>query len=58
MEIASRTAAMDGRRLRDLYETVQPTIMQATPATWRMLIEAGWMGSATDGPLRRGGSSS
>ncbi|MGC4095734.1 MAG: amino acid adenylation domain-containing protein [Nitrospira sp.] len=45
VEIASRTVAMDGRQLRDLYETVQPTIMQATPATWRMLIEAGWMGS-------------
>ena len=45
VEIASRTAAMDGRQLRDLCETVQPTIMQATPATWRMLIEAGWMGS-------------
>ncbi|MBX3304357.1 MAG: alpha/beta fold hydrolase, partial [Nitrospira sp.] len=31
--------------LRDLCETVQPTIMQATPATWRMLVEAGWQGS-------------
>ncbi|MBX3332433.1 MAG: alpha/beta fold hydrolase, partial [Nitrospira sp.] len=31
--------------LRDLCETVQPTIMQATPATWHMLVEAGWQGS-------------
>src|SRR5262249_21990844 len=34
-----------GRKLRALCEAVQPTIMQATPATWRMLIEAGWLGS-------------
>ncbi|MDH5740625.1 MAG: amino acid adenylation domain-containing protein [Nitrospira sp.] len=45
VEIASRAVAMDGRQLRDLFETVQPTIMQATPATWRMLVEAGWQGS-------------
>ncbi|MGC4099605.1 MAG: amino acid adenylation domain-containing protein [Nitrospira sp.] len=45
IEIASRTVAMDGRQLRALCETVQPTIMQATPATWRMLVEAGWLGS-------------
>jgi amino acid adenylation domain-containing protein len=44
VEIASRAVAMDGRQLRGLCETVQPTIMQATPATWRMLIEAGWQG--------------
>ncbi len=46
VEIAGRSVAMDGRRLRHLCETAQPTIMQATPATWRMLIEAGWQGSA------------
>jgi len=45
-EIVSRTVAMDGWKLRTLCEAVQPTIMQATPATWRMLIEAGWLGSA------------
>jgi amino acid adenylation domain-containing protein len=44
VEIASRAVAMDGRQLRSLCEAVQPTIMQATPATWRMLIEAGWLG--------------
>ena len=46
VEIASRAVAMDGRQLRALCETVQPTIMQATPATWRMLVEAGWQGSS------------
>ena len=35
---------MDGN-YGHVCEAVQPTIMQATPATWRMLIEAGWLGS-------------
>jgi non-ribosomal peptide synthetase component F len=30
VELASRTVAMDGRKLRTLCEAVQPTIMQAT----------------------------
>ena len=59
VEIAGRAVAMDGRQLRALCETVQPTIMQATPATWRMLVEAGWIGQQQpDGTLRRGASSS
>jgi amino acid adenylation domain-containing protein len=45
VEIVNRVDAMDGWKLRTLCEAVQPTIMQATPATWRILIEAGWMGS-------------
>ena len=45
IELVSRAVAMDGWKLRTLCEDVQPTIMQATPATWRMLIEAGWLGS-------------
>jgi len=45
VEIVSRAIAMDGRQLRTVCDAVQPTIMQATPATWRMLIEAGWLGS-------------
>jgi len=44
VELVSRAVAMDGWNLRTLCESVQPTIMQATPATWRMLIEAGWLG--------------
>ena len=46
IELAGQAVAIDGRQLRKLCESVQPTIMQATPATWRMLIEAGWSGSA------------
>jgi len=45
VEIVDQAVAMDGRQLRTVCESLQPTIMQATPATWRMLIEAGWLGS-------------
>ena len=45
VEIVSRTVATDGHKLRNTLERVQPTIMQATPATWRLLLEAGWPGS-------------
>ena len=43
--VASRAAAMDGRRLRELLESSGATVMQATPATWRILLEAGWKGN-------------
>ncbi len=45
VEIVSRAVATDGHKLRDALERVRPTIMQATPATWRLLLEAGWPGS-------------
>ena len=45
IEFAGQSVAIDGRQLRKLCESAQPTLMQATPATWRMLIEAGWLGS-------------
>jgi amino acid adenylation domain-containing protein len=43
--IASREAAADGRRLNALIDTTCPTMIQATPATWRMVIDAGWSGN-------------
>jgi amino acid adenylation domain-containing protein len=43
--LASRETATDGRALAAAVARVQPTILQATPATWRMLIEAGWTGT-------------
>jgi non-ribosomal peptide synthetase component F len=43
--MASRAEAADGRSLLELIERKRPTVMQATPATWRMLIEAGWNGT-------------
>lgn len=42
--IASREDAADGFRLRALLEQQRATLMQATPASWRMLIAAGWRG--------------
>ena len=42
--LASRDQAIDGHALRALVERERVTAMQATPATWRMLIEAGWRG--------------
>ena len=42
--IAPSEVAADGRRLRQLFEAVFPTIMQGTPTTWRLLLEAGWRG--------------
>jgi len=43
--IASEQDVVDGNRLRDLLAESNATVMQATPATWRLLIEAGWQGS-------------
>lgn len=42
--MASSEVAADGRRLVALVERSDITIMQATPATWQMIIDAGWRG--------------
>ncbi len=34
----------DGRRLANLIEAEDITVMQATPATWQMLLDSGWEG--------------
>jgi amino acid adenylation domain-containing protein len=44
--IASRGDVLDGERLRERIESCGATMMQATPATWRLLIDAGWRGKA------------
>jgi len=43
--IASEQDVVDGHRLRDLLTESGATVMQATPVTWRLLMEAGWQGS-------------
>jgi len=43
--IASREAASDMAELIDLIAATRPDVMQATPATWRGLIESGWCGA-------------
>src|SRR5690606_28366452 len=40
--IASRDEATDGTVLKALLEQHHATMMQATPVTWRLLLEAGW----------------
>lgn len=43
--LASRATAVDGKALCQLLESSEATVMQATPSTWRLLIEAGWHGT-------------
>ncbi len=45
LHLASRRETADGRLLKDRIKQCRPTLMQATPATWRMLIAAGWHGN-------------
>jgi non-ribosomal peptide synthetase component F/acyl carrier protein len=40
--IAQREQAMDGSELGRMITDHQITIMQATPTTWHMLLDAGW----------------
>lgn len=44
IELADRDTALDGIALGRLMVTSNATIMQATPATWRLLLESGWTG--------------
>ncbi len=44
VEVVPAGVAGDGLALRSRIERSHPTVMQATPATWRMLIDAGWDG--------------
>jgi amino acid adenylation domain-containing protein len=43
--LATREEAADGRRLAGLLADPEVSYFQATPATWRLLLEAGWPGS-------------
>ncbi|MFB1485365.1 amino acid adenylation domain-containing protein, partial [Corallococcus sp. RDP092CA] len=42
--VAPRETAVDGKRLGELLEASRATVLQATPSTWRLLVEAGWKG--------------
>ena len=42
--VLGRGAAGDGRRLAEEADRVGATVLQATPATWRLLTSAGWAG--------------
>ncbi|MGQ0715388.1 MAG: non-ribosomal peptide synthetase [Gemmatimonadaceae bacterium] len=45
--LASREVASDGVLLSELFTECGATAMQATPATYRLLLDAGWTGSDT-----------
>ena len=40
--LASREQAADGRALAGLLERSRATVLQATPSTWRLLLDSGW----------------
>jgi amino acid adenylation domain-containing protein len=44
--VASRPAAMDGGALARLLTEEDITVMQATPVSWRLLLEWGWKGKS------------
>jgi amino acid adenylation domain-containing protein len=43
VEVLARAAVSDPARLRDALSG-RGTVLQATPATWRLLVESGWEG--------------
>jgi amino acid adenylation domain-containing protein/non-ribosomal peptide synthase protein (TIGR01720 family) len=44
--IVSREVAADGTQLLEQLVSSNATVMQATPASWRMLLAGGWQGSS------------
>jgi amino acid adenylation domain-containing protein len=48
--IASHNQTKDAHLLMQLMTRSQVTFMQATPATWQMLLEAGWQGQPQPQP--------
>ena len=46
LALASREHAVDPLALAELLDEVDGTVLQATPSTWRMLVESGWLGKS------------
>ena len=44
--VASREATVDGRLLREQMAETGASVLQATPATWQLLLESGWKGGS------------
>jgi amino acid adenylation domain-containing protein len=51
--VATRSLAVDGPLLAQTIARKSVTILQATPATWRLLLEAGWPESSQPVSSRR-----
>ena len=45
--LASRATALDGPALAALLRQHDATLLQATPTTWRLLLESGWQGHSS-----------
>ena len=45
VDLIDRDVAADGARLADRLDDPSITFLQATPATWRLLLEGGWRGN-------------
>jgi amino acid adenylation domain-containing protein len=45
VQLVSRNVAVDGVRLSAELARHGATVVQATPATWRLLVESGWQGT-------------
>jgi amino acid adenylation domain-containing protein len=43
--VVTHEVAANGQELADALDRSRATVMQATPATWRLLLAAGWRGS-------------
>jgi tyrocidine synthetase-3 len=43
VNVVSDDIITDGEKLRDEVERCAATVMQGTPASWRMLVDAGWI---------------
>jgi thioesterase domain-containing protein/acyl carrier protein len=55
--MVSRDTAADGKALVSQLAGSGASVMQATPTTWRMLIDAGWHGEARNFKIICGGES-
>ncbi|MDE2176580.1 MAG: amino acid adenylation domain-containing protein, partial [Betaproteobacteria bacterium] len=51
--LADHAQSRDPFALRDLLQTSQATVLQATPSTWRMLLDVGWPGNPSRPPRLR-----
>lgn len=47
VELVDRDVAIDGTTLANRLDDPRITFLQATPSTWRLLLEAGWRGKPT-----------
>ena len=43
--LVRRETALDGVKLNETIRGLRPTVIQATPSTWRLLLQAGWKGA-------------